>query len=446
MIASQKIGRSFMGALNYNLKKLYHPDPALRAELLDTNFTSLDIRQIKKEVDWIRGLKPNLNRYVYHTSLNFPKDDQLDNLKLLAIAHDYLNASGYSNNQYFIFRHHDADHPHLHLLVNRISFDGSVVSDSNNYKKSEALLRKLELQYGLTAVQQSSYTATPRSRYTANEQHSKTAKQPYTKTAISSNSGITEQLHSTTATPLDSQITIQRGRYVSQRAPTKGELEMVLRTGQPSHKMMLQELMKGLLAENPNSIPALIKLGEQLGIDFLFNQATTGRVTGITYFYDGFKIKGQAMGNRFKWAEIVKLVNYEQDRDRETISKANGRTTAKYPEGPAAERANLPAATEQGRSERAGTAHTELVSDTTEQQRSFGIHQPDSRTAAAFFTTNDKDGNHDGRPAERSMEAEQDAHLVDSDGRDQRDHYIGPTRIEIADDDDDALKRRRRRR
>ncbi|WP_428331754.1 relaxase/mobilization nuclease domain-containing protein [Mucilaginibacter sp.] len=111
-----------MGALNYNLKKLYHPDPALRAELLDTNFTSLDIRQIKKEVDWLRSLKPNLNKYVYHTSLNFPKEDQFDNHKLMAIAHDYLNASGYSNNQYFIFRHHDADHPHLHLLVNRISF------------------------------------------------------------------------------------------------------------------------------------------------------------------------------------------------------------------------------------------------------------------------------------------------------------------------------------
>ncbi|WP_428330377.1 hypothetical protein [Mucilaginibacter sp.] len=91
------------------------------------------------------------------------------------------------------------------------------------------MLRKLELQYGLTAVQQSSYTATQRSSYTANEQHSKTAKQPYTKTAITSRSGITEQLHSPAAIPLDSQITIQRGSYVSQRPPTKGELEMVLR-------------------------------------------------------------------------------------------------------------------------------------------------------------------------------------------------------------------------
>jgi hypothetical protein len=128
MIASQKIGKSFIGALNYNLKKLNHPDVNLRAVLLDTNFTSMEMHHIKMEVDLLRELRPNLNRYVYHTSLNFLKDEEasLTNGKLLAIAHDYLFANGFTNNQYFIFRHYDAEHPHLNLLVNRISFDGSV--------------------------------------------------------------------------------------------------------------------------------------------------------------------------------------------------------------------------------------------------------------------------------------------------------------------------------
>lgn len=446
MIASQKIGKSFMGALNYNLRKLYHPDPALSAELLDTNFTSLDTRQIRKEVDWLRGLKPNLNRYVYHTSLNFSKNDQLDNQKLLAIAHDYLNSSGYNNNQYFIFRHHDADHPHLHLLVNRISFDGTVVSDSNNYKKSEALLRKLELQYNLTAVQQSSYIAIERSSYTATGQHSKiTKKRPYRKIDTGPGSRIPAELHSPAATQPDSYITTERRSYVSQRAPTKSELEMVLRSGQPSHKMILQELMSGLLTGQCSTIPDLIKLGEQLDINFLFNQASTGRVTGITYFYDGFKVKGQALGNRFKWAEIIKRISYEQDRDRQAISQANGRTTAKYPEGSAAERTSIPAATGPGRSERAGTAYVHPVSNAAEQHRSFGVHPQDSGTATALFPADETGGDNDSRSAERSMEAAQDAHLVDSHGSDQRDHDTDPIRIEIADDEDDALKRRRRR-
>lgn len=277
MIASQKIGKSFFGAFIYNLKKMYHADPALRATLLDSNFTSIDSKIIQQELRMIRSLNPNLKRYVYHTSLNFSKDDYLDNNRLLAIAHEYLQESGYTNNQYLIFRHYDADHPHIHLLVNRITFDGLVVSDSNNYKKSEAILRRIELKYNLVKVEPSN--------------------------------------------------------IVSKKAATKDELEMVLRTNQPSNKMVLQEIMKGLLRHR-SSIQEMIEKGEQAGVHFLFNQASTGRITGITYFYNDFKIKGQALGNGFKWAEVVKKLNYEQIRDSAAISAANSRTKIIYGDTP----------------------------------------------------------------------------------------------------------------
>src|ERR1700749_3432189 len=161
MIAIQKIGKSFSGALKYNLKKFNHPDLKKRAELLGTNFALMNVAFINKEVELVKSLRPNLNRYVYHTSLNFPKAEQaqLSNASLLDIALDYLEASGFSNNQYIIFRHHDSDHPHIHLLANRICFDGTVVSDSNNYKKSEAILRQLEYRYNLIPVKQSSFVA-----------------------------------------------------------------------------------------------------------------------------------------------------------------------------------------------------------------------------------------------------------------------------------------------
>lgn len=162
MIASQKISKSFIGALNYNLKKMYEPDPKKRAELLDTNFASMDIKLIREEIKLVRSLKPNLSRYVYHTSLNFSKEE----------------AGSLSNEK---------------LLVNRITFDGTVVSDSNNFKKSEVILRKLEERYSLIAVQPSSHAA--------------------------------------------------------QKAPKMGELEQIVRTGKASDKMVLQELMKGILKQ-----------------------------------------------------------------------------------------------------------------------------------------------------------------------------------------------------
>jgi len=282
MIASQKIGKSFIGALNYNLQKMNHPDINRRAKLLDTNFDCDTLEQVKKEVELLRELRPNLNRYVYHTSLNFAVEDEafLSNEKLLAIAHDYLEENGFNNNQYLIFRHYDAGHPHVHLLVNRIRFDGSVVSDSNNYQRSEAILRKLELRYNLTTVAPS--------------------------------------------------------KDVTQRAAKKDEIEMVLRTGKPSEKMLLQEKLRQLTSHKNINLQTLIQQGEARGIHFLFNQASTGKITGITYFHNGFKIKGKVLGNQFKWSELLKRINYEQVRDSKAVSEANSRTTAIYGDGTSA--------------------------------------------------------------------------------------------------------------
>ena len=106
MIAIQKIGKSFMGALQYNLKKMNLPHRSHRAEILATNFTKMNIEQINREIEMVRSLRPNLNRYAYHTSLNFPGEELagLSNAKMLAIAQDYLRALGFTNNQYFIDR------------------------------------------------------------------------------------------------------------------------------------------------------------------------------------------------------------------------------------------------------------------------------------------------------------------------------------------------------
>jgi hypothetical protein len=276
MIVIQKIGKSFGGALRYHLKKLGYPDINKRAELLYSNFTSFNLAQIDKEVKLLRILRPKLNTYVFHASLSFPAEDRtkLPNDIMKAIALDYLTANGFTNNQYLIFRHHDTSNEHMHLLVNRISFDGKVVSDSNSYRRSESILRKLELKYGL--------------------------KQEST------------------------------SENASQRAATKDELEMVLNTGNPSHKMVLQELMKWFLARNDLTIAQLIVAGEKLGVYFLFNQASAGKVIGLCYFYNDFKIKGRSLGYPFKWNELIKNVDYEQDRDCKAISEANSRTKAKY--------------------------------------------------------------------------------------------------------------------
>jgi hypothetical protein len=271
MTADQVKGKGFRGALNYNLEKVNKGV----AKWLDTSFAQHDKRTIMDEVKMIRVLRPNLAKYFYHTSVNFPPHENLKDEQMVTIAKDYLEAMGFDQHQYAIFRHFDADHPHIHILVNRIGYDGSVVSDSQDYKRSEAVLRRLEKQHGLTEV-------------------------------ISS-------------------------RMAQERAMTKNELEMMKRTDEPSIKMKLQVIIKSTFNQKP-TVEQFINRLESQGINILFNQASTGFVSGISYGYEGMQFKGAHLGNAYKWPAIKNTINYEQERDRTAIYQANVRTRANQPE------------------------------------------------------------------------------------------------------------------
>lgn len=267
MTADQVKGKGFRGALNYNLEKVNKGV----AKWLDTSFAQHYEQTIMDEVKMIRVLRPNLAKYFYHTSVNFPPHENLKDEQMVTIAKDYLEAMGFNQHQYAIFRHFDADHPHMHILVNRIGYDGTVLSDSKDYQRSEQILRNLEKRYGLTEV-------------------------------ISS-------------------------RQAKERAMTKNELEMMKRTDEPSVKMKLQVTIKNILSQNPTAEQFISQLEAQ-AINVLFNQASTGFVSGISYGYEGMQFKGAHLGNAYKWQAVKNTINYEQERDSTAIYQANVRTRA----------------------------------------------------------------------------------------------------------------------
>eukprot|EP01039_Chlorochromonas_danica_P015293 gene15293-17956_t len=267
MTADQVKGKGFRGALNYNLKKVEKGV----AKILDSNFTSGNCHSTMREVALVRMLRPNLQKYFYHTSLNFPVNENLPDEQMKTIANQYLSEMGFNQHQYMVIRHFDADHPHMHILVNRIGYDGSVVSDSKDYKRSEQVLRKIEKQHGLTEV-------------------------------ISS-------------------------RQAQERAMTKNELEMMKRTDEPSVKMKLQVVIKNVLNQKP-TVSQFINQLETQEINILFNEASTGLVSGISYGFEGMQFKGAHLGNSYKWQAIKNGISYEQERDRAAIHEANLRTRA----------------------------------------------------------------------------------------------------------------------
>ena len=68
---------------------------------------------------------------------------------MVRIAIDWMKEMGISNTQYIIARHLDTEHPHCHLVFNRIDNYGNVISDSRERIRNMAVCKLLNKKYGL---------------------------------------------------------------------------------------------------------------------------------------------------------------------------------------------------------------------------------------------------------------------------------------------------------
>ena len=146
MVAKIVKGTSFGKALNYMI------DPKKSAEIIASDGVSLDsIKSIADSFEAQSSMRPEIAKPVYHISLSFhPKDkEKLSNELMAEIANDYLRMMKLDNTQFVAVRHHDKEHPHIHLCINRIDYDGKLISDQNNYRQNEAVAKALTKKYGL---------------------------------------------------------------------------------------------------------------------------------------------------------------------------------------------------------------------------------------------------------------------------------------------------------
>lgn len=82
----------------------------------------------------------------------------------------------------------------------------------------------------------------------------------------------------------------------------------------------MQTILKGVLeSKSKLTTNELISELRAKRVDVLFNQASTGYVSGISYCYRGIIVKGAKLGNDNKWSAIKSIIGYDQERDRHRI-------------------------------------------------------------------------------------------------------------------------------
>ena len=146
MIGKQTKGTSFSGCVCYVLKEE-------KSKLLEAVGVNGTPEQMAEQFELQSLLNGKVKNIVGHTSLNFSPEDsdrlKYDDALMLQIAHDYMKLMGIQNTQYIVARHIDREHPHCHIVFNRVNNDGKTISDKNDFRWNEKVCKMLTAKYRL---------------------------------------------------------------------------------------------------------------------------------------------------------------------------------------------------------------------------------------------------------------------------------------------------------
>ncbi len=129
-------------------------DPAERVEWIETrNLGGLEETQLSaKYMDATAAQNPHIEKGGYHFSISFHPEDRplLDQERMSRIADQVLEKLGLKEHQALIVAHKDTEHPHFHVLVNRVHPESLKAWDRwQDRPRMQESLRHLELEHGL---------------------------------------------------------------------------------------------------------------------------------------------------------------------------------------------------------------------------------------------------------------------------------------------------------
>ncbi|HBU0388395.1 TPA: relaxase/mobilization nuclease domain-containing protein [Klebsiella pneumoniae] len=275
MKGMQKIrrGKSFAGIVLYALKPGSHhkKDPIV----IGGNITIVGnaAKDLIAEFDSTKQLRPDVQKAVWHNSLRLPKGESLTAKKWSCIADDYMARMGFSETHLRCYvLHDDNDGQHIHIIASRVSLNaGKLYLGKNENLASTRIIQQLERDYNLTR--------------TKGPKASPAAPSPKPKLKKSRN-----------------------------------ELMIEKRTGELCPKTIIQDALEALLANKPSITEFVHQLVAQ-NIRTIPNIASTGRMNGFSFEYNGIAFKASQLGKSYSWTALQDKLDYQPERDNAFLFK-----------------------------------------------------------------------------------------------------------------------------
>ena len=232
-------GQAFRGCVQYNLEKVDNG----KGEILFCEGVRETPSGMTADFETQAALSHRVQQAVIHTSVSFHAKDteKLDNEVMKNIARDYLREMGLENTQYAVIRHHDKEHPHFHIIANKVDNDGKGLKNQfYNFLQAKKISEELEQKYGLTVAVEKDVT-------------------------------------------LKEQVKNMKG---------EGSTPEVF-------KREVQDLIQKALGAACTSFESLKVVAQKEKIELLLKEDKTGRVVGISFSKGELKIKGSDVSQQF---------------------------------------------------------------------------------------------------------------------------------------------------
>ncbi|HBA3703310.1 TPA: relaxase/mobilization nuclease domain-containing protein [Escherichia coli] len=273
MKGMQKIkrGKNFAGVVFYALRPAsHHKTPP---SVIGGNMDGSNAGELIAEFNATKALRPDLAKPVWHNSLRLPKNEELTDAQWSEIADDYMSRMGFSETHLRCYvLHDDAAGQHIHIIASRIELSsGKLYLGKNENLISTRIIQDLEQDYQLTR--------------TKGPKASPAAPSPKPKLKKSRNEMMIEK----------------RTGELSPKGIIQNALNELLDTRQS-----ITDFVQQLVAQNIRPIP---------------NIASTGRMNGFSFEYNGIAFKASQLGKGYSWSALQSRIDYQQERDNAFLSK-----------------------------------------------------------------------------------------------------------------------------
>ena len=151
MIAKISATENLGGALGYNFKKVEKEEASilLAQGLYQNKEETYTMAEVFPDMQALIPEKCRTKKMVFHCSLNPHPDDKLSDEQLVQVAREYMEALGYGNQPYIVFKHSDIAREHIHIVSLRVDSRGQKINDKFEKRRSKQITDALERKYNL---------------------------------------------------------------------------------------------------------------------------------------------------------------------------------------------------------------------------------------------------------------------------------------------------------